>query len=168
MAYFVRRPNGSVQIRESIRLEKGPRSRNLASFTGDLNDAILDRAERNATRPFDRPGLLEKARRLGIAWESSTHAAARELISSLREGEALDPILVGLLKDGLSDRPSVGVDDDLREAAEWLGRSDEERGDALRGLLRLTDAIVQARDVIAAQPQPPYPTIHSQTPSTGG
>ena len=44
MAYLARRPSGAVQIRESIRTPDGPRSRTLATFTGTLDDSVLDQA----------------------------------------------------------------------------------------------------------------------------
>lgn len=162
MAYLVRRPSGTVQIRESVRLEKGPRSQVLSSFTGALNDHVLSRAERKSTRSFDREDLIAQAHRLGVGWESSINLAARSLAMSLRRGRTLDPILVGLLQANLATLPSAVLDDELREAADWLGSSDEERGAALRGLLRLSDAIVQSRGTLAPRVVEPVPTLDSR------
>ena len=164
MAYLVRRPNGTIQIRESVRLPKGPRSRTLASFNNAvLNDRALSEAERKASRPFDRNALIEQAHRLGVVWEAATNAAARSLVMSLRKGEHLDPILVGLLKAELAELPAATVKGELSEAADWLGCPDDERGSALRSLLRLEDAAVQSMGPPSSRRDQRYPTIDSDT-----
>ena len=162
MAYLVHRPSGSIQIRECVRTERGPCSRMLASFRGALNDQTLDRAARKAVRPLDREDLVAKAQALGIGWTSSTSVAARQLLKRLRRGRALDPVLVGLLKESLSEMLEMALPDDLDEAADWVGTSDEERGATLRGLLRLSDAIVRSRDVRSPGRSEPYPHIDSE------
>ena len=162
MAYLVRRAGGNVQIRECVRTERGPRSRMLASFRGALSDHALDQAARNAVRPLDREDLIAKAQTMGAAWTSSTSAAARQLVKRLRRGRTLDPVLVGLLKERLSDMMETELADDLDEAADWVGTSDEERGATLRGLLRLSDAIVRSRDALSPSPSEPYPHIDSE------
>ena len=162
MAYLIRRPGGSVQIRECSRTECGPRSRTLASFRGALNAHVLDQAARRAERPFDREDLIAKARIMGIGWTSSTNVAARQLIKRLRRGRALDPVLVRLLRESLSKMEETELTDDLEEAADWVGASDEERGAALRGLLRLSDAIVRSRDALPPRLGEPYPQIDSE------
>ena len=162
MAYLVRRPGGSVQIRECVRTERGPRSRTLASFRGALNDHALDQAARKAVRSLDREDLIAKAQNIGAGWTPSTSVAARQLVKRLRRGRTLDPLLVGLLKESLSDMLETQLADDLGEAADWVGTSDEERGTALRGLLRLSDAIVRSRDVLSPRRGEPYPHIDSE------
>ena len=162
MAYLVRRAGGNVQIRECVRTERGPRSRMLASFRGALNDHALDQAARNAVRPLDREDLIAKAQTMGVAWTSSTSAAARQLVKRLRRGRTLDPVLVGLLKERLSEMMEAELADDLDEAADWVGTSDEERGATLRGLLRLSDAIVRSRDALSPRRAEPYPLINSE------
>jgi hypothetical protein len=166
MAYLVRRPGGSVQIRECVRGERGPRSRTLASFRGALDDRTLEQAERSATRPFDRDDLVARARALGIARASSENTAARQLVKRLRRGRRLDPVLVGLLRESLAELDEAELDEELDEAADWLGSSDAERSDALRGLLRLSDAIVQSRGVLPAPRREPYPEIESAPAGT--
>jgi hypothetical protein len=161
MAYLVRRAGGNVQIRECVRTERGPRSRMLASFRGALNDHALDQAARKAVRPLDREELIAKAQTMGVGWASSTSVAARQLVKRLRRGRPLDPVLVGLLKDGLSDMMGTELADDLDEAADWVGTSDEERGATLRGLLRLSDAIARSRDALSPRRSDPYPHIDS-------
>ena len=98
MAYLVRRPGGSVQIRECVRTERGPRSRTLASFRGALNDHVLDQAERKAVQPLDREDLIAKAQTQGVGWTSSTSVAARQLVKRLRRGRTLDPVLTRELR----------------------------------------------------------------------
>ena len=164
MAYLVRRPGGNVQIRECVRGERGPRSRMLASFRGALNDHALDQAARKAVRPLDREDLITKAQALGVGWTSSTSVAARQLVKRLRRGRPLDPVLVRLLRESLSDMLETELADDLSEAADWVGTSDEERGATLRGLLRLSDAIVRSRDALPRRRGEPYPHIDSAQP----
>jgi hypothetical protein len=161
MAYLVRRPGGKVQIRECVRTERGPRSRMLASFRGALNDRALDEATRKAVRPLDREGLIAKAQAMGIGWTWSTSVAARELVNRLRRGRTLDPVLVGLLRGRLSGMAETELPDELEEAADWVGTSDEERGATLRGLLRLSDAIARSRDALPLRGGAPYPLIDS-------
>jgi hypothetical protein len=163
VAYLVRRSNGTIQIRESVRLPKGPRSHTLASFSDVLSDRALNEAERKATRPFDRDALIEQAHRLGVGWESSTNAAARTLVMSLRTGEHLDPILVGLLNEELAKLPAAAVKGELSEAANWLGYPDHERGSALSNLLRLDDASLQSKGRLSSRRHQRYPTIDSGT-----
>jgi len=163
MAYLVRRPGGKVQIRESVRTEHGPRSKILASFRGALNEEILSAAATKAVRPLDRAGLIAKAKALGIGWTSTANSAARQLVKRLRREQALDPVLVGLLRRSLSNLREAEVPDELDEAADWLGSSDEERAAALRGLLRLSDAIARSRETAPSpRPDKPYPHIDSK------
>ena len=162
MAYLVRRASGNVQIRECMRTERGPRSRMLASFRGALNDQALDEAARKAVRPLDRKDLIAKAQTMGVGWTSSTSAAARQLVKRLRRGRPLDPVLVALLTESLSGMLGAELADDLDEAADWVGASDEERGATLRGLLRLSDAIARSRDALSRGQREPYPRIDSE------
>ncbi|MBW1687853.1 MAG: hypothetical protein JRS35_22690 [Deltaproteobacteria bacterium] len=162
MAYLVRRPGGKLQIRECMRTRRGPRSRMLASFRGALNDQVLGQAARKAVRPFDREDLIAKAQAMGVGWTSSTNVAARQLVRRLRRGRTLDPVLVGLLRKSLADMQETELADDLDEAADWVGTSDEERGAALRGLLRLSDAIVRSRDAPSPRDGEAYPHIDSE------
>jgi hypothetical protein len=162
MAYLIRRPSGACQIRESVRTDSGPRSRTLASFHGPLDDRILDRAARKASRPLDRDALVLRAKAMGIGWQSGAAVAARRLITRLRRGRALDPVLVGLLQSELETQAGSPLSDDLAEAADWVGASDEERAATLRGLLRLGDAIVQSRGVRSPRRGEPYPRIDSR------
>ncbi len=62
MAYVVARPKGRFEIRESVHTPKGPRARSLANFA-HLDDEVLDRARRRASRPFDSDAVRAAATR---------------------------------------------------------------------------------------------------------
>jgi hypothetical protein len=134
----------------------------LASFRGALSDHALDQAARKAARPLDRADLIAKALTMGVGWTSSTSVAARQLVKRLRRGRTLDPVLVGLLRKSLADMAETELADDLDEAADWVGASDGDRGATLRGLLRLSDAIVRSRDTLSPSRREPYPHIDSE------
>jgi hypothetical protein len=171
MAYLVRRPSGTVQVRESVRTARGPRSRTLASFSGPLDDAVLDEVERRATQPVDRAGLIERARAMGLMWESSAAGAARRLVHGLRRGESIDPALLGLLHVELEAcapaRASIQPDE-FEEAAEWIGATAEERASSLRGLLRLGDAIARSRGRRSADSGAAYPALRARAEAAAG
>jgi len=162
MAYLVRRPGGTIQIRESVRTERGPRSTMLASFQNDLDDQVLDQADRKAMRPLDRKDLIAKARAMGVGWSSSASIAARQLVKRLRLGRTLDPVLVALVRGNLSDMPETQLPDGLDEATDWVGATDKERATTLQGLLRLSDAIVRSRDALPPRHREPFPHIDSE------
>jgi hypothetical protein len=63
MAYVVARPKGRFEIRESVHTPKGPRARSLANFA-HFDDAVLERARRRASRPFDAEGVRAAAARV--------------------------------------------------------------------------------------------------------
>jgi hypothetical protein len=62
MAYVVARPKGRFEIRESVHTHKGPRARSLANYA-HLDDDVLDRARRRASRPFDTKAVRAAAER---------------------------------------------------------------------------------------------------------
>jgi hypothetical protein len=139
MAYVVRRPNGSWEIRESVATERGPRSRTLATFRR-LTPDVVSRAVRAAQRPTTPTEIHEAARRAG-AVSSAADAAARALLAEVAAGRPPSPglrrLLLGLLSDPPAhDPPGAG-------AAEWFEASDLERGEALQDLLGLVDALPQ-------------------------
>lgn len=147
MAYLYVRKTGRVEIREAHNTSRGPRSRTLASFRGALGDEILERAESAANGPFDRDALRARALELGVRVAPAT-ADPRTLIARLRRGARIDPVLVTVLRGQLAGRASVPVPDDLTDVVEWIGASDEERGRALRDVLRLYDRIARSRGPI--------------------
>jgi len=175
MAYLVRRPSGTLQVRECVRTPGGPRSRTLASFSGALDDAVLAEAERKATQPIDRARLVERARALGVGWQSSTAGAARRLVHGLRRGGSIDPVLRRLVRAELEgarrsgegeaadgEEPPVSSSAEFEEAAEWIGASTEERAASLRGLLRLGDAIARSRGTRSVPVAAPFPVLSSE------
>jgi hypothetical protein len=62
MAYVVARAKGRFEIRESVHTPKGSRARSLANFS-HLDDEVLDRARRRASRPFDIEAVRAAAER---------------------------------------------------------------------------------------------------------
>jgi len=147
------RAQGRVyEIRECRTTEKGPRQFVLARFRGVLTPEVLDRAQARAKRPFDRARLVESARRRGIPVSPHrTDAAARRLLAELRAGASLDPGLVALLREALAMLPAEPLPEHLADAADWIGRSEAERGKALRGLLRTASRVVRS---VGARPVP--------------
>jgi hypothetical protein len=133
MAYVVAKKGGAFEVRESHATPDGPRSRTLATFH-ELDratiDKIIDRAERKPTREQ----LIEAALRAGAPLAPApVEAAARALLRSLARGEVLSSRNRRLILDALNG--------ESRQAAEWLDVPLAERGDALRDLLGLSDAI---------------------------
>ena len=167
MAYLRKRRDGRIEIRESIGTRAGPRARTLAVFRGALGPDVLERAAGLARRPFDREALRARARTLGVpVGARRADAAARALLRDLRQGVALDPALVTLLREALAPQRAHPVPEPLAEAAEWLGVGAERRGAALRGLLRASDRLVRARPERRERPAAPFPHFRSVDAAT--
>ena len=157
MAFLVARKDGRFEIRESIATESGPRARTLASFR-ELDDEVLDRAAANARRAFDRRAIEARAWQLAVPRNANgASRAARALIGELRHGRFPAPSLARLLRDELPTelRPTP---DTIEQAYEWIGRSDSQRGLALRDLLNLADALPQRE----RPPRSSFPRIRSR------
>lgn len=137
MAYVVRRPNGSWEIRESVSTPKGPRSRTLAGFRR-YTPGVVSRAVRAAQRPTDADELYAALQEAG-AVSSAADEAARALLAEAAAGRLPSPGLRKLVVGLLSEPPAH--DPPGADAAEWFGRSDTERGEALRDLLDFVDAL---------------------------
>jgi hypothetical protein len=160
MAYLYRRPNGRVEIREAHATPRGPRSRSLVTFRGALTDALLDRAEAAARRPFDRIAIAKRASDLGIAMlRSRADGPARELLARLRRGAPLDPRLATLVRERLGEIEALPIPPELADVVEWIGASDAERGHALRDVLRLYDTIARSREPVRTPPPLRFPRI---------
>lgn len=141
----------AYEIRECRSTERGPRQFVLARFRGVLTPEVLEQAEARAQRRFDRARLVASARRRGIPVSPHrTDAAARRLLAELRAGGSLDPGLVALLREALAMLPAAPLPEHLADAAEWIGRSEAERGKALRGLLRTASRVVRS---VGARPE---------------
>ena len=148
MSYLVLRADGRFEIREAVATPRGPRTRSLASARGALGPELLERAARRATRPFDAERIRARARELGLSVsERREDRAARELLQVLRAGGELDPVLAAQLREELARRPLESQPVALAEVAEWVGADDARRGEALRGLLRVSDRITRSRSV---------------------
>ncbi|MBS1883949.1 MAG: hypothetical protein JSS97_13455 [Actinobacteria bacterium] len=133
MAFVTASRNGSFEVRESRATADGPRSRTLATFR-ELDEATIKKVVERAEKPPAREALIEAALRAGATVAvSPVEAAARDLLRALARGESLNLSSRRLLLDALHG--------ESRQAAEWLGTSPAERGDALRDLLGLGDAV---------------------------
>jgi hypothetical protein len=156
MAYVVRRPNGSWEIREAVATPKGPRSRTLASFRR-LGPGVVDKAVRRASRPTSHEDIHAALREAG-AVSSAADEAARVLLAEVAAGRPPSPGLRRLVSGMLSDPPAH--DPPGAEAAEWFGKSDGERGDALRDLLDFVDALPPRPAPPLAFPPLAHPAAH--------
>jgi len=163
MAFVSRRADGRIEIRETRRTRRGPRSRTLASFRGALTPDVLDAAEARAGHALDREKLLERASALGVRTTArrSEHAA-RALLAQLRRGDALDPLLADALRQALDRVPPAPVPEGFGEVVEWIGASDAERGHALRGLLRVSDRIASSRGALRRREARSFPRFASR------
>jgi hypothetical protein len=163
MAYLVRRSPTRVEIRESRSTPKGPRSRVLASFPEPLTRDVLDRAAARATRSFDAAGLVRRARAQGIpVLERSREPEARALLSRLRRGDPLDPVLAASLRTALARLPEAAIPESLADVSEWVGASAAERGAALRELLDLYGHIARSRPPRRRRPRERFPRFSSR------
>lgn len=149
MAFVVPTKRGAFEVRESRSTPKGPRSRTLASFR-EMSDEVIEKARSRAAKPPTAAELRAAAARAGAPVAGApVDRAARETLRLVAGGQPLDPMLRDLLLDALSprsngdllDRASAPVSDAARSATEWIGASPERRGEALRDLLELADAL---------------------------
>jgi hypothetical protein len=156
MAFVVVRRDGRFEIRESVTTPNGPRARTLATFR-ELTDSVLERAESNACRPFDRTQVERRAISAGASRDTRDVARrAHALLADLHSGHRLPPILAGALALELAAAGGA-LPDTLPPLSDWLGASTRQRGEALRDLLRMTDRIPQRQ-----QPRRrPFPRLAS-------
>jgi hypothetical protein len=141
MAFVVRRPGGRFEARESRATPRGPRSRTLATF-GVLDDAAVALVIERAETPVDVHALVHSARRAGApvaVGAAPVDIAARALLAELRAGHQPAPVLAAAIADAVEQDPEVS--DAARAAAAWSGATLEERGEALRDLLLLSDRL---------------------------
>ena len=125
--------SGSFEVRESRSTPDGPRSRTLASFR-ELDEATIEKVIERAEKTPERDDLIRAALRAGATVAPPpADEAARSLMRSLAHGEAPSAMHRRLLLDGLNGESS--------SAAEWMGASPAERGEALHDLLLLADAV---------------------------
>ncbi len=142
--YVVRHGSGAWEIRESRSTPRGPRSRTLATFR-ELTPEVAERAAERASKPVDADELRRIALRAGapVAVENPDRLAG-ELLHEIARGHRPRQALARMLLDQLrSEAGSLSAD--ARSAAEWVGASAAERGEALRDLLLLGDALPAKR-----------------------
>lgn len=132
MAFVTANRNGAFEVRESRATPDGPRSRTLATFR-ELDEPTIRKVIERAEKPPTREALVDAALRAGATVAPApVEAAAGSLLRALARGESLSSSHRRLLLDAL--------DGESRQAAEWLGTSLAERGEAGRDLLLLVDA----------------------------
>jgi hypothetical protein len=159
----IRGQGRTYEIRECRATGRGPRQYVLARFRDVLTPEVLERAAVRAQRPFDRAKLVAGARRRGIPVSPHrTDAAARRLLAELRAGGSVEPGLVGLLQEALGMLEAEPLPEHLEDAAEWIGRSQVERGKALRGLLRVASRIARSAGARREPEQAPFPRFSSR------
>lgn len=159
----IRAQGQAYEIRECRSTDRGPRQYVLARFRDVLTPEVLEQAEARARRPFDRGKLVASARSRGIPVSPHrTDAAARRLLAELRAGGSVEPGLVALLREALGMLDAEPVPAHLEDAAEWIGRSQVERGKALRGLLRTASRIAHSVGARREPEQPSFPRFRSQ------
>ena len=140
MAFVVTRRDGRFEIRESVSTSRGPRARTLATFR-ELSDAVLDQAEVRASTPFDRAHVANRALAAGAPKaQRATARLAWQLLADLESGHAVPAAVAGALATRLANRAEPAPDT-LAPLSDWFGATLQERGEALRDLLRLTDRI---------------------------
>jgi hypothetical protein len=110
-----------------------------------LSDEIVRGARARATKPIEADELQRAALRVGapIA-KPPVDSAASELLAEMSKGRRPRRALRRLLADAVDSRDS-GLSDAARAAQEWIGATAEERGEALRQLLLLGDALPERR-----------------------
>lgn len=167
MAHLVKRAGDRIEIRESRSTPRGPRSRQLARFRGALTPAILARAMASATRPFDVDALIRRARGLGIPVETrAPEGEARALLGRLQRGDAIDPVMTGLLVRALDGLATAPVPEHLAEVSEWIGSPVAVRGAALRDLLDTFGRIAASRPARRTRPEEIFPRFSSTDRAT--
>jgi hypothetical protein len=151
MAYVVRTKRGRFEARESRLTAAGPRSRTLVSFT-ELDPEAIEKARARADGPLNVEELRKSATRVGapVAGEP-VDDATRETLRLIANGNRPDPMLRRLLLDALQREeradgapatgPTPSISAAARAAAEWIGAGATRRGEALRDLLLLGDAL---------------------------
>lgn len=136
--------SGRWEVRESVSTAAGPRSRTLATFV-ELTSDVVERALSRASTGFAADDLRRAALRAGAP--VAVAPADRAAIALLAEGRSgalpragLQRLVRETLRDDL-EPPS----DASRSAAAWVGVGAVQRGEALRDLLLLADALPAPR-----------------------
>lgn len=126
-------------MRESRSTPNGPRSRTLATFR-ELSDEVVEKARARSEAPPEPGELRAAAIRAGAPLAPKPlNRAASETLRLLAGGEAPNPMLRSLLLDALGAEQPISAA--ARAAARWVGAGLDVRGEALRELLELADAL---------------------------
>lgn len=148
MAYVVKRPGGRYELRESLMTDRGPRSRTLASFR-ELTADIVELALTRSVAPLSAGEIQRAARRAGAPVPSSpADAAAAALLFELNHGRQPTGRIARVLTAALAERGGASREppsDAERAVGPWLSATLEQRGEALRDLLLLSDALPTSR-----------------------
>jgi hypothetical protein len=156
MAFVTAHRGGAWEIRESHITPAGPRSHTLASFR-TLTSEVIERAQARSSKPLDQEDLRRAARRVGAPIAPSPpDRVTGELLRELAAGRRPRPLLRRLLLDVLQDERERSSDS-ARAAAGWIGATPQQRGDALRDLLLLTDRLPRRRRPAQLR----FPPLHS-------
>jgi len=94
--------------------------------------------------------------------ERSREPEARALLSRLRRGDPLDPVLAASLRRALARLPESPIPEPLAEVSEWVGASAAERGAALRELLDLYGRIARSRPPRRQRERERFPRFSSR------
>ncbi|MEY2474938.1 MAG: hypothetical protein QOG87_253 [Actinomycetota bacterium] len=141
MAYVVARSGGTYELRASMSTSRGPRARTLATFR-ELTDDVLRHAEERASAPLDRAAIRRSARRAGAPIPPPPgDERAGALLGGLARRESPTPVRARLVAYALVPEEVEPPEDHLRSAGEWAGSDAARRGEVLRDLLGLVDAI---------------------------
>jgi hypothetical protein len=140
MTYIVARPDDRWEVRESRTTPKGPRSRTLATFRR-LTPEVVEHAASRSRGVLTAAQLRDLATRAGApVEESAADAAAATLLGELERGRPPSAARRRMLLAALANAREPASDAELA-VAPWLAASAEERGEALRDLLDLTDVL---------------------------
>lgn len=148
MAFVVPRRGGRFEIRESIHTEAGPRARSLASFAV-LTEAVLTKAARRSSRPFDREAVVASAIRVGARTVDVERAAG----ASMSRTEPVD--FVHAARRFAS------------QSAHGPRPLSMDPGVALEQLLRFADEVRRTSPPHEIEPEA-FPVLSSGTPPAGG
>ena len=143
MAFVVRRPNGTWEVRETRSTPAGPRPKTLATFRALTRETAASAAQQAST-PTSPETILASARRAGaFVPGSAADAAAAELLRLCDQGVPLSERVRRAMAAWLG--PAEPLPPAAQAAAPWSGVTPEERGAVLVDLLSLADALPPPR-----------------------
>ena len=97
------------------------------------------------------------------AWlDRGAHVYGDEFLGALRQGSTMDPVLVRIAQNELARIEAPEIPTHLAEVAEWIAASDAERGEALRGLVRVYGRIARSRPPRRRRRERRFPRFQSR------